>query len=60
MLFLARVSSPKQSATMRPMNNQRPLSILFLALVLAVVPLSAALLIHGHANVQAVFQNAFG
>ena len=35
-------------------------ALLFLALVLAVVPLSAALLIHGHANVQAVFQNAFG
>ncbi|WP_256463419.1 hypothetical protein [Synechococcus sp. A10-1-5-1] len=42
------------------MNNQRPLSALFLALVIAVVPLSAALLIHGHANFQAVFHNAFG
>ena len=50
----------KTEGTMRPMNNHRPLSILFLALVLAVVPLSAALLIHGHANVQAVFRNAFG
>ena len=45
---------------MRPINNHRPLSALFLALVLAVVPLSAALLIHVHANFQAVFSNAFG
>ena len=50
----------KTEGKMRPMNNHRPLSILFLALVLAVVPISAALLIHGHANVQAVFHNAFG
>jgi len=42
------------------MNSRRPLSALFLALVLAVVALSAALLIHGHANFQAVFSNAFG
>ena len=45
---------------MQLMNNHRPLSALFLALVIAVVPLSAALLIHGHANFQAVFHNAFG
>ncbi|MEN9767099.1 MAG: hypothetical protein RLZZ32_1059 [Cyanobacteriota bacterium] len=43
-----------------PMNNHLPLSLLFLALCLAVVPLSAALLMHGHANFSAVLHNAFG
>jgi hypothetical protein len=42
------------------MNNHRPLALLFVALCLAVVPLSAALLVHGHANFGAVLQNAFG
>ena len=42
------------------MNNHRPLSLLFVALCLSVVPLSAALLLHGHANFSAVLHNAFG
>jgi hypothetical protein len=42
------------------MNNHVPLSVLFVALTAMVLPLSAALYLHGHANVGAVIKNALG
>ena len=46
------------AAMMVAMDNHVPLSILFVALVVAVVPLAAALYLHGHMDFAAVLRNA--
>jgi hypothetical protein len=42
------------------LDNRLPLTILFSALMLSVLPLAAGLYLHGHMSIAAVLKNAFG